>query len=71
MKDEVYNTPHPDRGAVTVSLTGLAADDNYVLDINGKAADITGSPFTYPPDFVTVSPKNHQRTKVRSVDAVS
>ena len=23
------------------------------------------------PDFVTVSPKNHQRTKVRSVDAVS
>ena len=32
-KDEVYNTPHPDRGAVTVSLTGLAADDNYVLDI--------------------------------------
>ena len=23
------------------------------------------------PDFVTVSPKNHQRTKVRSFDAVS
>ena len=51
-KDEVYNTPHPDRGAVTVSLTGLAADDNYVLDINGKAADITGSPFTYPDLFL-------------------
>ena len=51
-KDEVYNTPHPDRGAVTVSLTGLAADDNYVLDITGKAADITGSPFTYPDLFL-------------------
>ena len=51
-KDEVYNTPHPDQGAVTVSLTGLEADDNYVLDINGKAADITGSPFTYPDLFL-------------------
>ena len=51
-KDEVYNTPHPDRGAVTVSLTGLTADDTYVLDINGKAADITGSPFTYPDLFL-------------------
>ena len=37
---------------MTVSLTGLAADDNYVLDINGKAADITGSPFTYPDLFL-------------------
>ena len=45
-KDEVYNTPHPDHGAVTVSLT--EPDDNYVLDIDGEAADITGSPFTYP-----------------------
>lgn len=52
VKDELHNTPHPDRGAVTVSLTGLEADDNYVLDINGKAADITGSPFTYPDLFL-------------------
>ena len=37
---------------MTVSLTGLIADDNYVLDINGKAADITGSPFTYPDLFL-------------------
>ena len=48
VKDTLYNTPHPDRGAVTVSLTGLSADDKYVLDIDGKAAGITGSPFTYP-----------------------
>ena len=52
VKDTLYNTPHPDRGAVTVSLTGLEADDNYVLDIKGKAADITGSPFTYPDLFL-------------------
>ena len=48
VKDELYNTPHPDKGAVTVSLTGVSADDNYVLDIDGKVADITGSPFTNP-----------------------
>ena len=48
VKDELYNTPHPDKGAVTISLTGLSADDNYVLDMGGKTADITGSPFVYP-----------------------
>lgn len=48
VKDELYNTPHPDKGAVTVSLTGLSADDNYILDIDGKVADITDSPFTNP-----------------------
>ena len=48
VKDELHNTPHPDRGAVTVSLTGWTAGDDYVLDIDGKTADITGSPFVYP-----------------------
>ena len=52
VKDDLYNTPHPDRGAVSVSLTGVTADDAYVLDIDGQAADITGSPFTYP-DLLT------------------
>ena len=48
VKDELYNTPHPDKGAVTISLTGWTADDDYVLDMDGKAADITGSPFVCP-----------------------
>jgi hypothetical protein len=48
VKDTLYDTPHPDKGAVTISLTGLSADDNYVLDMDGKVADITGSPFTNP-----------------------
>ena len=52
VKDTLYDTPHPDRGAVTVSLTGLAADGAYVLDINGQTADLTGSPFTFP-DLLT------------------
>ena len=48
VKDELYNTPHPDQGAVIVSLTGWTAEDDYVLDMDGKIADITGSPFVYP-----------------------
>ena len=48
VKDTLYDTPHPDKGAVTISLTGVSADDNYVLDMDGKVADITGSPFTNP-----------------------
>lgn len=48
VKDTLYDTPHPDKGAVTISLTGLSADDNYVLDMDEKVADITGSPFTNP-----------------------
>ena len=52
VKDELHNTPHPDRGAVTVSLTGLAADGEYVLDIDGQTAAVTGSSFTFP-DLLT------------------
>ncbi len=52
VKDTLYNTPHPDKGALTVSLTGVPADDDYVLDIDGKTTGITGSPFT-DPDLLT------------------
>ena len=48
VKNTLYRTPHPDRGAVTISLTGLAAADDYVMDIDGQTADIDGSPFTCP-----------------------
>mgnify|MGYP007042473947 CR=1 FL=1 len=36
VKDTLYDTPRPDKGAVTISLTGLSADDNYVLDMEGR-----------------------------------
>ena len=36
VKDTLFDTPHPDKGAVTISLTGLSADDNYVLDMDGR-----------------------------------
>ncbi len=46
--DTLYDTPHPDKGAVTVILTEVSAEDDYALDIDGQTADITGWPFTYP-----------------------
>ena len=46
--DTLYDTPHPDKGAVTVILTEVSAEDDYALDMDGQTADITGSPFTYP-----------------------
>ena len=48
VKDTLYDTPHPDKGAVTVILTEVSAEDDYALDMDGQTADITGSPFTYP-----------------------
>ena len=48
VKDTLYDTPHPDKGAVTISLTGVSADEDFAVDIDGKVTDITGSPFTYP-----------------------
>lgn len=48
VKNTLHNTLHPDRGAVTVSLADLAAGDVYLLDIDGKAADVAAMPFTYP-----------------------
>ena len=48
VKDTLYDTSHPDKGAVAISLTGVSADEDFAVDIDGKVADITGSPFTYP-----------------------
>ncbi|WP_300814384.1 hypothetical protein [uncultured Bacteroides sp.] len=45
VKDTLYNTPHPDKGAVTLSL---AEGGNYVMDIDGRTADVDGTPFTHP-----------------------
>ena len=40
VKDELHNTPHPDRGAVTVSLTGLAADRAEGFTFDGRMAQV-------------------------------
>lgn len=49
VKDTLYNTPHPDKGTIIISLPD--ADDHYVAEIDGQTADITGSPFVFPELF--------------------
>lgn len=48
VKDTLYHTPHPNKGALTITLQNITASDNYVMDVDGQSSDITGSPFTFP-----------------------
>ena len=52
MKDGLYDTPHPDKGAVAVSLQGAGTGDRYVVDVDGQVAGIEGLPFVYPGLFL-------------------
>ena len=42
VKDGLYDTPHPDKGAVAVSLQGAGTGDRYVVDVDGQVAGIEG-----------------------------
>lgn len=55
VKDDLYNTPHPDKGALVVTADfserteGNAVPDTYVLSVDGKACDAnSGAPLCYP-----------------------
>ena len=48
VKDTLYDTPHPNKGAVTITVQNTTAGDNYVAEIDGQTIDITSSPFTLP-----------------------
>ena len=41
VKDELYNTPHPDRGVVSVSVDYPqgAEEDDYTVEVDGKPLD--------------------------------
>lgn len=51
VKDELFNTPHPDKGAVVLDIGGLSGGDGYTVDIDGKTFEMTGSAFTVPDLF--------------------
>lgn len=51
VKDELFNTPHPDKGAVVLDIGGLPGGDGYTVDIDGKTFETTGSAFTVPDLF--------------------
>lgn len=53
VKDTLYNTPHPEKGAVTVQLDWsgispeLPAPDSYVLNIDGDEQTVSGTVNTF------------------------
>lgn len=51
VKDELFNTPHPDKGAVVLDMDGLHGGDGYTVDIDGRTFETTGSTFTVPDLF--------------------
>lgn len=55
VKDTLYNTPHPDKGAVAIVIDGISSG-KYVADIDGQPSDITGIPFVYP---ALIAPGSH------------
>lgn len=51
VKDELFNTPHPDKGAVVLDIDGLPGGNGYTVDIDGRTFETTGSTFTVPDLF--------------------
>ena len=51
VKDELFNTPHPDKGAVVLDIGGLPGGDGYTVDIDGRPFETPGSAFTVPALF--------------------
>ena len=51
VKDELFNTPHPDKGAVMLDIDGLPGGDGYMVDIDGRTFKTTGSTFAVPDLF--------------------
>lgn len=48
VKDDLYDTPHPDKGAIVVQLdwSGVSPDaipDDYVLNVDGKEQTASGT----------------------------
>lgn len=48
VKDTLYNTPHPDYGAIVLLLDDSEDGEQYTVDIAGEKADFSVSPYTFP-----------------------
>lgn len=48
VENTLYNTPHPDRGSVTLTLGDGAPAGSYTAAIDTQKSDFTTSPFTFP-----------------------
>lgn len=56
VKDEVYNTPHPDKGAVSIHVNLPQGMGDYTVEIDGQSVQVSGATIVYPP---LLSPGKH------------
>lgn len=56
VKDEVYNTPHPDKGAVSMHVNLPQGTGDYTVEIDGQSVQGSGATFVYP---TLLSPGEH------------
>ena len=56
VKDEVYNTSHPDKGAVSIHVNLPQGMGDYTVEIDGQSVQGSGATIVYPP---LLSPGEH------------
>ena len=56
VKDEVYNTPHPDKGAVSIHVNLPQGTEDYTVEIDGQSVQVSGATIVYP---TLLSPGEH------------
>ena len=56
VKDEVYNTSHPDKGAVSMHVNLPQGTGDYTVEIDGQSVQGSGATFVYP---ALLSPGEH------------
>lgn len=70
VKDELYHTPHPDKGTVVLHIDGPAGGDGYTVDVGGRTFEADGSTFAVPGLFApgTYAVTVHNRPEGFSVE---
>ncbi|MDC2167454.1 FimB/Mfa2 family fimbrial subunit [Bacteroides thetaiotaomicron] len=48
VKDEVYNTPHPDKGAISIHVNLPQGMGDYTVEIDGQSVQGSGATIVYP-----------------------
>ena len=56
VKDEIYNTPHPDKGAVSIHISMPQGIGDYTVEIDGQSIQGSAATFVYP---FLLSPGEH------------
>ena len=68
VKDEVYNTSHPDKGAVSIHVNLPQGMGDYTVEIDGQSVQGSGATIVYP---TLLSPGEHNLLMYNHPDGLS